>query len=351
MTDPGGIIPRSIITSFGLNMVLERIAVHAEHFGEKEGSGVAVLRSLIKKRIGAASGMRLLGVIAVMAEAAKTPANVARVLRLDASIVAAEISGLVRDGLLEETNGRLHYKHKYINDEATNMLSAADRIKAHEDAAAVLLEDLRQDGDKSSPELLTSIAYHYAEAERYEEAREYSMLAANNALRLGDVKGAKVLFSRLLEHLDALGPSKKAASKEFYSLSHERLHCLVHVGRLEEAEATARMSHDRSLLRSVVPRVVRLKAALSRLKVISVVRPTFKVMSVAEVSFYELKQLMWAEIAERTKVKIGIHGLLELTLEQLDCGIRSGDSDCFTVSILAVARYFISRGDAKQANR
>jgi hypothetical protein len=102
-------IPATVTNALGIKS-LESVSKHARYFGAQEGSGVPLLRSLVKWRIASSPHEKLLGAIAVMSDAAKSSASLASVLDQDPTAVAAEVAALVEVGLLEVTReGGLMY--------------------------------------------------------------------------------------------------------------------------------------------------------------------------------------------------------------------------------------------------
>jgi tetratricopeptide (TPR) repeat protein len=243
-----------------------------------------------------------------------------------------------------------------------------DRRKAHHDATKVLLEDLKQDNSRTA--LLGSAAHHFARAGMIEEAREYSMLAALDALEDNEQKEGTKFLGEAMEHLKALGPNKKQPGREcvgplsllhnecltraslahrFCSQLHETLFCLVNLGRLKEAEEFVRAEQG-SALTKCIPRSVVLHKRMGQLKSGAPVHPSIKIVTRSEAAYLELQGRMWAEILKQKKGEINDTEFFELTLQQLDAGLKRGNAVSFLVSLVAVARYFTARGDLDRAN-
>jgi hypothetical protein len=252
-------------------------------------------------------------------------------------------------------------KHKFIDEEAVASMEDADRRKAHHDATKVLLEILRQDSTRT--ELLASVAHHFSGAGMLEEAREYSMRAAQEALKSGDLDGARSLLKEVMGHLGSLGPNKKQPGNEyvvllpspstithtsplrsFCSLRHETLFCFVNLGRLKEAEELVRADQG-SALAKCIPRGFELSRRKGKLKVGAPVHPSVKPVTSSEAAYLELQGRMWAAILEQKKGEISDFELFELTLQQLDAGVTRGKSESFLVSLVAVARCVRERAE------
>jgi hypothetical protein len=94
-------VPTAVVNALAVRS-LSTVSKDAIHFGSQEGSGVPLLRSLVRKRIASSRHKKLLGTIAIMSDAAKSSASLASVLNQDPAAVATEVATLVSAGLLEE---------------------------------------------------------------------------------------------------------------------------------------------------------------------------------------------------------------------------------------------------------
>jgi hypothetical protein len=78
--------------------------LHLEHYLNREAAGVPLLRHLLQTRIKQSPAKKLLGVIAVMSEAAKNPKQLSDVLDLPEESLSSQILSLVKHGLIEDTD-------------------------------------------------------------------------------------------------------------------------------------------------------------------------------------------------------------------------------------------------------
>jgi hypothetical protein len=116
-------IPTAVVNALAVRS-LSAVSKHAEYFGAQEGSGVPLLRSLVKKRIASSPHKKLLGTIAIMSDAANSSASLASVLNQDPAAVATEVGELVRAGLLEkaEYGSILFERERRERDDAAESL-------------------------------------------------------------------------------------------------------------------------------------------------------------------------------------------------------------------------------------
>ena len=342
--DPGGIIPASVVNG-ALSSHLAAVNFHIDYFLAREDFGVPLLKSLVKKRLMAMKEFKTLGVVAVMGTALESVAHLAKFLVGDELIIESNILEFKAAELLEATDdGSLRFNHAFVAEVAATCMEEADRSKAHCDAAEILMEEYKHDETKTH--VLVAIAHHFSAAKKLEEARTFTIRAANHALLVNEHVEAKALLEELLVVFVALGKNRNAPMQEFDSLDHEELFVYVSLGKLQDAHALVKKT--KSSLLSCVSTGYRYKMAKLKKRMI---HPSAKILTSPQRSYMELQCRMWLELVEAHKPSAPPKRYAGLVLQLIRTATASGKTNSFVLALLTLSRYFVAEGDHDQANR
>ena len=250
MSDLCGIVPTFVMNA-GLQNFLSSVNSLMEYFGKRQGHGVPMLKYLIKKRISQVGLAKILGVLGVAGVSLRGIDHLASMMGYQPQQMQDTLNQLYEHGFL--VKGTLLFTHAFVMNVCMNLLSAEDTKSTHQTAMEALIEDYKKDETKSM--YLPAIAHHSTRAGSLDNARSYTMLAANAALRNDDNNESDALFKEYLDILEQLQNAAKGALnplRGFDSIVHEKLHAYVHLGRLNEAEKLASGS-------SLVPKMLKNK--------------------------------------------------------------------------------------------